>query len=367
MAARSGRVGQLHQADVAVVAGRAAANLESARRRASRSDAVAPGARGGRQVGHVEVDPNLEVLQLDDDLDFDDLAAPPSATPSPKSNRGATVKAKPSGAKSVAVPKPAQAPRLTKMGPAQAPPKTGKMTDTRTPTMDLAVDDDSDVLEVDETSSRVSKVDMRKVGGTAVRNAVQMPSGPIDIATTDHAKAYPSSPPAPPPQPLPPAPQPPRGPIAAALPTVAAMHPPQPPYQQMSGLAPQNAFAQTHDAAVARRARRAADQSGGAPPDDDRGRPAATAQQMPPHIFPPPQPQGPPPNWGAPAPDLRSLAAANEPTAQPMDPGLQAMLAGTPQSMDPGSLIAGRRSEDRRFARRDRSCRSRCGSSSASS
>jgi tetratricopeptide (TPR) repeat protein len=303
----------------------------------------------GDKSGTVEVDPDRDGVQLDDDLDFDDLAAPPAATPAPKSNRGATVKAKLQAAKSVIVPKPAQAPRLTKMGPAQAPPKMGTMTDKRTPTMDLAVDDDSDVLEVDETNSRVSKVDMRKVGGTAVRNAVQMPSGPIDISTTDHGKAYPSSPPAPPPQPLPPAPQPPRG-LNAALPTVAAMHPPQGPQQpyqqQMSGLAPQSAFAQTMVPPSLG--------GHGVPPINPaahRQTMIAAAQPPPlqqmPHIFPPPQPPGPQPNWGAPAPDPRSLAAANEPTAQPMDPGLQAMLAGMPaehpsmQSMDPGSMISG--------------------------
>ncbi|MEO8842541.1 MAG: tetratricopeptide repeat protein [Kofleriaceae bacterium] len=307
----------------------------------------------GDKSGTMEVDPNLDVVQLDDDLDFDDLAAPPAATPVPNSNRGAALK-KPAAAKSVpapaaakasSVPKPAQVPRPTRMGAAQAPPKMATM-DKRTPTMDLAIDDDSDILEVDETSSRVSKVELRKVGGTAVRNAVQMPSGPIDISTNDHAKAYP----APPPQPLPPAPQPPRGPLAAALPTVAAMHPPQAP--QVSGLAPHAAFAQTV----------VPPSLGGHLPSLDpahRQTMIASAQppypqqvaqqhhQMPAHIFPPPQPPGPQPNWGAPAPDPRSLAAANEPTAQPMDPGLQAMLAGMPvehassQSMDPGSMISG--------------------------
>ncbi|MEO8549530.1 MAG: tetratricopeptide repeat protein, partial [Kofleriaceae bacterium] len=261
----------------------------------------------GDKSGTVEVDPELEGVQLDDDLDFDDLAAPPAATSAAAAavvKRGTIKSAKQIPGKSVVLPKNGR----------------GAMTDKRTPTMDLVVDDDSDVLEVDETNSRVSSLALPKGisrhdggegatkqgqgpgRGTAVRNAVQMPSGPIDIS-------------GPPPQPLPPAPQAPQRPsLAAALPTVAAMHPPQPP----------NPFAQTMIPQP---------QQQMMPPPAQRQTMIAAAPPPPPHMYPPSHGQ-PPPNWGAPLPDPRSLAAAQEPTMRPsmpsMDPQLQAMLAGMP-------------------------------------
>src|SRR5690606_36281669 len=39
----------------------------------------------GARTGTVEVDPELEGVEVDDDLDFDDLAAPPAAKPAAKS------------------------------------------------------------------------------------------------------------------------------------------------------------------------------------------------------------------------------------------------------------------------------------------
>ncbi|HET9993716.1 MAG TPA: tetratricopeptide repeat protein, partial [Kofleriaceae bacterium] len=293
----------------------------------------------GDKSGTVEVDPDRDGVELDDDLDFDDLAAPPAATPAPASaRRGAIVKS---------------------VKGKQAPGR-------RTPTMDLEVDDDSDVLEVDETSARPSAPAVgrgaaaqrgviegstkqgpgvaRKPGGTAVRNAVQMPSGPIDIgpqAPLAHAlSAHPHAMQPVPPVPLPPAPQPPRGPLAAALPTVAAMHHPPPPQQPNGFAPPQAAFQQT-----------LVPPSLGGPilpaapaqmPIAQRQTMIAAAQPPPPNIFPPSQNEA--PNWGAPMqPDPRSLAAAQEPTMRPvaMDPGLQAMLAGMPvehpsaQGIDP--------------------------------
>ena len=285
----------------------------------------------GDKSGTVEVDPSRDGVELDDDLDFDDLAAPPAATPAPGAAR---------------------------RGPVVKSIKDKRPPERRTPTMDIALDDDSDVLEVDETSARPSAPAVgrgvvegstqrgsgvaRKPGGTAVRNAVQMPSGPIDIgppaplaqALAGHPHAMHPVPPVP----LPPAPQPPRGPLAAALPTVAAMHHPPPPQQPNGFLPPQSAFQQT-----------LVPPSLGGPilpaapmPIAQRQTMIAAAQPPPPNIFPPSQNEA--PNWGAPMqPDPRSLAAAQEPTMRPvaLDPGLQAMLAGMPpehpsaQAIDP--------------------------------
>lgn len=295
----------------------------------------------GDKSGTVEVDPERDGVELDDDLDFDDLAAPPAATPAPKpAQRGAVVKS---------------------LKDQKPKPNDKRRPEKRTPTMNLAIDDDSDVLEVDETASRPSAPavggliegttrqgpGVRKPGGTAVRNAVQMPSGPIDIGPPPPlAQALAGQPhsmhPAPP-VPLPPVPQAPRGPLAAALPTVAAMHPP-PPMAPQNGYPPPSAFQQT-----------LVPPSLGGPilppapapahtPIAQRQTMIAAAQPPPPNAFTPPQPA---PNWGAPmpqAPDPRSLAAAQEPTMRPvaMDPNLQAMLAGMPvehpsaQMIDPG-------------------------------
>ncbi|MEO6777642.1 MAG: hypothetical protein ABI467_32240, partial [Kofleriaceae bacterium] len=246
----------------------------------------------GDKSGTVEVDPDRDGVELDDDLDFDDLAAPPPATPAPSAGRGAIMKSL----------------------------KDKRPSDRRTPTMDLVVDDDSDVLEVENAASRPAAPPGRK-GATAVRNAVQMPSGPIDRGRPPLAQALAGHPhaihphaPVPhapvPPVPLPPAPQPPRGPIAAALPTVAAMHPPPPPSAFHQSLVPPSLGGPILPAAPAQ------------VPIAQRQTIIAAAQ--------------PPPNWGASSPqappDPRSLAAAQEPTMRPvaMDPGLQAMLAGMP-------------------------------------
>ncbi|MFT3691636.1 MAG: tetratricopeptide repeat protein [Kofleriaceae bacterium] len=296
----------------------------------------------GDKSGTVEVDPELEGVQLDHDADFDDVAAPPQATPGAQIvapvGRGSMKAMKPAAARSaVQVPAPA---RSTKIGAAQPAPKARAPVSEKTPTLDLLPDADSDILEVDETNSRVSKalIDDRpgapRKGASAVQRAVQMPSGPIDI----------SGPPPPmpnrglpgvPPMPLPPAPQPPRGnPIAAALPTVAAMQPPQ---QQMSGLAPpngNNAFAQTMVPPSMGAPQQLPGQLPGMIPPSHRQTMIAAAQPPP-----PPQPmhaqayQVPPnaqPNWGAVA-----TAAATEPTAAaaPMDPSLAAMLNGMPDEM----------------------------------
>jgi len=290
----------------------------------------------GDKSGTVEVDPDLEGVELDNDLDFDDLAAPPSATAMPPTQTAASARGmvkpmlKPAAAKAASVPR-AIAPRPQPLIPL----------DKKTPTVDLVVEDDSDIHEVNETSP-VTKQGGRS-RGTAVRNAVAMPSGPIDIGPSDrpslrvmaaqpyHVARLPGLPP----QPLPP---PPRPSFASALPTMAAMEPPRP-----NGL-------------------------GGAVPPPNQLPPAqrqtmiASAAVPPLGGFPPPHPSATAPNWSARASDPRSLAAANEPTAiaqanvmpqhqlapplaympqqqqpqqQPMDPALHAMLNAVPGDENP--------------------------------
>ncbi|HUJ58233.1 MAG TPA: tetratricopeptide repeat protein, partial [Kofleriaceae bacterium] len=168
--------------------------------------------------------------------DFDDLAAPPVAGARPE--KRARAKETVHGKKS-----------------SRGTPGVAKSSASRTPSIDL---DDEAIVEVTESP----RADSRRRNaaapgpGTAVRNAVAMPSGPIDAAGFAHdgrraaveaptapaAPGYsarpaksPSAPPpmapvhppmplgGPPPAPLPPAPVP---RLAAAMPTVAALPPP---------------------------------------------------------------------------------------------------------------------------------------------
>ncbi len=300
----------------------------------------------GDKSGTVEVDPDLEGVELDNDLDFDDLAAPPPATPmQPFASAGARGVVKPM-IKSAAA-KAASVPKAISQRPQPLVPL-----DKKTPTMDLVVDDDSDIHEVNETSP-IAKQGARS-GGTAVRKAVAMPSGPIDIGperpSLREMAAQPYDvaplPGLPPPQPLPP---PPRPSFAAALPTVAAMEPPRP-----NGLAPQSAFART---LVPPSLGGVVGPPNQLPPAQRQTMIASAAVPPGPGMFPPPhQSAAPPPNWGSAAPDPRSLAAANEPTAlaahvqqppmthppmaymqqqAPMDPALQAMLNAVPSDEIP--------------------------------
>jgi predicted Zn-dependent protease len=202
----------------------------------------------GDKSGTMEVDPAREGIEAEDDLDFDDLAAPPQRA------KAALPPAKPAR------------PRAGKSGVKKSMTKQSQPMERRTPTLDLDPDDDSDLLEIDETSNRPI------VGGSrsAVRDAVRIPSGPIDVddaivnppsrakprtgppgplnsamaheATmpapsalaaallaertipAPHGPPMPVLPPSvPPAAPLPPAP---RAPLAAAMPTLAAV--PQP-------------------------------------------------------------------------------------------------------------------------------------------
>ncbi len=310
--------------------------------------------------GTVEVDPDLEGVELDSDLDFDDLAAPPPAM-SHVASAGARGVVKPmlksAAAKAAGVPKAiAQRPRPL------------EPLDKQTPTMDLVVDDDdSDIHEVNE-SSPVAKQGAKqggRSGGTAVRNAVAMPSGPIDIGPERPslrkmaAQPYDLAPlpGLPPPPPLPP---PPRPSLAAALPTVAAMAPLRP-----NDIAPpQSAFARTLVPPGLGGAGPLANQlppaqrqtmiASAVVPPQGPGQGQGQSQGM---FRPPHQSSTTPPNWGAAAPDARSLVAANEPTAvaaraqpqppmahqqlaymqqqAPMDPALQAMLNAVPSDEIP--------------------------------
>ena len=98
----------------------------------------------GDKSGTVEVDPALDGVQVEDDLDFDDLAAPPSR------RKNAPTKANKSNVKKKGTPA------------------------KRTPTLEVDLDEDS--LDVEETSGH-----QKRSSSSAVRQAVKLPSGPIDV------------------------------------------------------------------------------------------------------------------------------------------------------------------------------------------
>ncbi len=217
----------------------------------------------GDKSGTVEVDPARDGVEPEDDLDFDDLAAPPSRrgavpAPAPAAKRGA---------KSAKLAASAKAPPTTSGAKKTVGNRKSPTPERRTPTLDLDPDDDSDLLEIEETSGRPS-LDARRGSSSAVRDAVKIPSGPIDVEdpVLAVARAKPRSVPPPPgsynaaigleqtmpassmqlegrtipaphgpPMPMPPAaplPPAPRVPVAAALPTLAAVPPPQMPQMQ---------------------------------------------------------------------------------------------------------------------------------------
>jgi predicted Zn-dependent protease len=251
----------------------------------------------GDKSGTVEVDPDLEGVELDDDDDFDELAAPPPA----KKQKPAAMQ--PGSRYSV---KGASSEGRTVMGKKPSRP---------TPTMDIDVGD-SDLIELPETPPPAKKPGPR----SQVRNAVAMPSGPLDVppprtkptsAPPPRSHAPSGHPPlggvSPPAQPLPPPP------IAAALPTMAAAQPPmpfgyQPPMPQPMPQATPAAMRPT--LAIP------------APPLSPSQQQSAAAVDA---LFGAEQP----PQWNAHAPDPRSVAAANEPTARPgqlHDPALIALM-----------------------------------------
>lgn len=273
----------------------------------------------GDKSGTVEVDPELEGVELDENDDFDDLAAPPAAKAKP-------VKGMQPGSR-----------YSVKAGGSEGRTVMGKKPSRVTPTMDIDVGDD-DLMELSETN--LPRADVKKPGPRSqVRNAVAMPSGPLDIgaprgksgsvppprtgapsgspplAQTLAAAPHMRAPIAPTPQPLPPPP------IAAALPTMAAAQPPPPfGYQPAPYAQPPMPQALPQPTPAAMRPTMAIQ----APLSPSQQQSAAAVDAL----FGAEQPQ----QWNM--PDPRSVAAANEPTARPdqqMDPALVALMNPTPQ------------------------------------
>jgi predicted Zn-dependent protease len=289
----------------------------------------------GDKSGTVEVDPELEGIEVDGDPD-DDVAAPPGKRAVNAGARGAVVK---SSAKKA--PAPARKPTSSK------------------PASTMPLDIDEDIEEMAETvapgfrnrhaeapPARAPLPGVRPPGpGTAVRNAVAMPSGIIGDFSSDPPGARgkgktvpppfsqagapgprPNGPSVPPPfgqttlppaAPLPPAP---RSPIAAALPTVAAAQPP-PPFVQQQVPYP----AAPSSIAAAQRPTMAVEVPG-LPTQLEQS--AAAVDQL----F---GNESASPGWASPQPgypDPRSVAAAHEPTARPgeLDPQILALMSGNP-------------------------------------
>ena len=311
----------------------------SLRRSSQRQAAVAPDGTPspeqlavGDKSGTVEVDPELDGVEMPDDVDFDDLAAPPRAKKAAAIG-GPRGSVKSSGARdgsTVQGSRKAQAEAIAKR------PKAAKKEST--PTIDL--DDDDDLLEMGETRLPPEAAPVRASRaklpgpGTAVRNAVAMPSGPLD-SPPPRDKPLSAPPPVsamPPAQPLPPAPVP---RLAAALPTVAAIQPPMPlggPAQPMQRMplgmpmgGPQPPQPSPASVAAAARPTMAIQ-----PPPSPMDQPAWAQQTMlPPGMQQPPAPMQMPP----PPQQQRHVAAAFEPTARPgemLDPAIAALIANQP-------------------------------------
>ena len=295
----------------------------------------------GDKSGTVEVDPDLDGVELDDDDDFDDVAAPPVAGAKPERT---TLGKKPSAAK-----------------PSKKPQQK-----LSTPTMDLDIGD----VEMSETNLPKNKA---KPGpGTKVRNAVARPSGPIDIDDEPPSRSLPSQlagQSVMPPSPLPPAP---RVPISAALPTMAAPPPRSKPPSQQPSPAAHLPTSQAFPAPVPSYAQPQYPQPQyQMPPQQPQYQMPPQQPQYPMPAMPQPMPQPTPaamrPTMAiAPAPPLSpsqqasaaavdalfgqeqqqpqwnaaSIAAANEPTMRPgvLDPALVALMStepSQPQQMPP--------------------------------
>ena len=272
------------------------------RRSSQRSAAIDPSPQElavGDRSGTVEVDPELEGVEVKGE-EYDDVAAPPRAG------------------------------KAGKVGGARGSVKASKPASRST----IDLDDDVDDLDIQETRLPAPRRAKLPGPGTAVRNAVGLPSGPIDgpMAPPPARGKPPTSPPrskppsAPPPlaaalaqtqlpparpvklpstpEPLPPAPRmpaqlptvaegqaalSPASIAAAARPTIAVTAPPLSPAQQQTAAAVDAMF-------------------GGA-----SGTPMWAARTI-----------------AAQAVDPASLAAANEPTLRPaaIDPAMAALYAG---------------------------------------
>ncbi len=193
----------------------------------------------GDKSGTVEVDPELEGIELEEQDDFGDIAAPPRGRQQKAAlERGQVSSSRRAGA-------------LPTPGLERAPVKKKQRGEISS--VELV---DDDLVEVDDSlsgedslgsSETLQPVDMRRVGGTRVRNAVNFPSGPLDISNSNPAANRPTAVAAvvaPPPhlaqlianaphvlevaRPQPSSTRGPHGPIAAALPTMAAVQPPSP-------------------------------------------------------------------------------------------------------------------------------------------
>ena len=276
----------------------------------------------GDRSGTVEVDPDADGIELGDEDDFGELAAPPSAgkqrpvVSAPFDESRGSVR------------------RSTKIAKAAVPaPTPAKRARPKHDVSSVELDSD-DLEELDSAPRRPSGP------GTAVRNAVKMLSGPLDAQPYAAAGPFPAPTPASvrptavaqavqPPlahqlaqqphymQPLPQQPSPQmqnqRGPLnAASMPTAAAMQPP---------ISPQS----VQKAAMPTMALSAAQQQSAAAVDALFG-PGAESQQ---------------PGWAkatvVPGVPNRGTAAANEPTARPgeLDPRIAAMASPVPSGQTP--------------------------------
>ncbi|HEY5924867.1 MAG TPA: tetratricopeptide repeat protein [Kofleriaceae bacterium] len=324
----------------------------SSRRRAAVPEPEPPPGVFDDKSGTVEVDPDLEGVEVAGDIDFDDLAAPP------KPGRGAQI-----GGPRGAVIASSRRAALPGGGDGERGTAIGKKSAKSPMAVQFDLEDDDEELAATRAPNDGRA---RPPGpGTAVRNAVAMPSGVIgevadprpyseapSFAARGKGKpvppprskpptaqppmssmtvrgpgslAPPAAPPmssmtvrgpgsmAPPAAPLPPAP---RAPIAAAMPTMNAVPPPPSPY---------------------------------AVPTSHPNRPTMAGAAQPPPPFQQEQLFGDQsmgaPSWGnatmMPAPiDPRSIAAANEPTIRPseLDPQILALMSG--QSAEPNPAMA---------------------------
>ncbi|MBA3451484.1 MAG: tetratricopeptide repeat protein [Deltaproteobacteria bacterium] len=120
----------------------------------------------GDRSGTMEVDPENDGIELDDEQDFGSVAAPPKSRARPL--QGASIE----GARgSVKASTRAPGPK----GARAAPAPSSNRPKQRVEVSSVELDND-DLVEIEDTPApRPSRI-----GGTAVRNAVKMPSGPID-------------------------------------------------------------------------------------------------------------------------------------------------------------------------------------------
>jgi len=332
----------------------------------------------GDKSGTVEVDPELESVDLRaGEDDFGELVGPPVA-------RGGPFNGQHDGARG-SVQLSSRAPRSSAAAPAAKKPRRAGIFKEEVSTVEL---EDEEMIEVAEPRPEArGRGPARKVPGpgTAVRNAVKLPSGPIDQPSPASTRPTVMPPPAQAPpahlaqmianQPhvmnvMPQAPQPPppqinpRSAIAAALPTAAAM--PMPPMAMSPQVAPMQLAAMPLSPAMPQAAQMPV--MGGGPMQ-------AQQMQLPAHLqsnlaavrptiaLNPVQQQsaaavdavfgggqdGQPPAWaratmiaGGPPPSPYGQGRAADPPHPPqaVDPQLAAMLAGQGPGSIPGAAFS---------------------------